>query len=149
MLSLIRALQCFFAALLLLSGGYAVLCELQWLPTHYLSIDPRGTLSYLLESLAYFLTLGGTYGALRLFALRRLRRALAARTEALALRLYARACVVRILLVWMPAALNLVLHYGWGYSPSPAYCLLILAAATLFCAPSSREFERFRGEKSC
>lgn len=126
-----RTSRIVYLSLCLLGFVYAVLCETDLLPTGYLPVTPQT--AYALHMLCIVLTLAGTWGALRLFAVKRIKRALGDR-PALLLPLNLLRTSIQALVI----AVNLLIYYA-TLSTTPLYCLLISLVGFIFCWPKDEE----------
>ncbi len=118
-----------YITLCLLGIAYAAACEADLLPTGYLPVTPQ--MAYALQMLCIVLTLGGTWGALRLFAVRRVRQALGKRPN-----LLLPLNLLRTSIQGLVIAVNLLIYYA-TLSTTPLYCLLISLIGFIFCWPKN------------
>ncbi len=111
---------------------FALLCEADVLPVGFIPGDSQT--GYALHTLCIFLTLGCTWGALRLFTIGVVRRRIQREGGVLI-----RWNVVRTLLLAVAIAANLVVYYGLMNSSTPLYCLFITLVGFVFCWPKNNE----------
>lgn len=117
---------------------WALLSEGNLVPTEYITHSP--TADYNVSLISIVTAIGGTYLALRLMALKRIRQSIAnAPDEAAARRIYVRWAWVRLGVMAAAVWTNVVLYYATSYSASTQYCLLIALIGAVFCRPSAGE----------
>ncbi len=110
----------------------ALLWETDVLPVGF--IPENQQTAYALHMLCIFLTLGCTWGGLRLFALSAVRKRIRRNGSVLS-----RWNVVRTSLLAVAIAVNLIVYYGLMNSSTPLYCLLITLVGFVFCWPKQNE----------
>lgn len=109
---------------------YALLCEADILPMGYVNADPQTT--YLLQVLCVLYTLAATWGALRLFAMKRIKARLAKPAAVGTWNL------IRTAILALAVFLNQLTYYALLDS-SFLYCWLITLVGLLFCVPKKEE----------
>lgn len=105
--------------------------ESELIPAGFVSASP--STSYATSMLCIVLTLGCTWGALRLFAFRHVKETLKAHTEKCGQWNALRTSILGIAIL-----ANLLIYYG-TFSTSALYALLITLAAFVFCWPKQGE----------
>lgn len=111
---------------------YALLSEAELLPVAYVKATP--SLDYALNMLCVVLTLGTTWGGLRLFAFKKVK---AMRTDRPSLLFSLN--LLRIALLATAVFVNILVYYALQSGTTPLFCLLITLAAFVFCWPKENE----------
>lgn len=124
-----RYARLLYAAVWLVVVLFVALSETDVLPVGYIK-DGAG-LSYALHLSCIVLTLASTWGALRLPAFARVKRACEERRGLLPV-LY----MLRTSWLGVAALLDAVIYYGLLDGTTPLYCLLIAVVGLMFCRPS-------------
>lgn len=143
--NLIRERICYVGALIVM-GLWALLSELNLVPTNYLGHHPR--LVYYLDLLSVVTSLGGTFVALRFFVFRRVAALLHVDSPVAAWQAYRCCCLARTGVLTLAVWFDVFYYYASDYTTTPGYCLLIGLIGWLFCWPSMEEFERLRARKN-
>lgn len=126
-----------------LGAAWALLSEFEVVPTEYLSSAPD--VQYAISIATILTAIGGTFLALRLMAIARVKRSIAeAADEAARLKRYRQWALVRIGILAVAVWTNVVLYYASSYATSTRYCLLIALIAAVFCCPSKGEWEKMQ-----
>lgn len=111
---------------------YTLLTECDVLPSGYVQVDAQ--LEYALHMLCVLLTLCCTWGALRLFALKRLRKMREAKPQVLPI-----LNVLRTTVLATAIFINVLVYYALMHSTTPLFCLLITLLGFVFCWPKTDE----------
>lgn len=113
-------------------GLLMLLSEVDVLPTGYVRADAQTT--YALHVLCIVLTLGCTWGALRLLATPAVRRNIKSRPERLP-----HWNLLRTGLLAFAIVVNVIVYYALLGSTTPLFCLLIALTGFVFCWPKQGE----------
>ena len=105
-----------------------ILHELNIIPSAYLNASNHT--EYLLQILCITLTLGNSWGALRLFSTKRISRQITQNYKKQNLW-----NIVRILMIGLPMIINIECYYATNDNKSFLYCFLITLVAFIFCWP--------------
>ncbi len=135
-----RSLRLSFVGVLLFLAVWIILSEAGILPTDYITTDPQT--DYTLNVASIFTAFGGTFFALRLFAFKRIKESVEQTDDNPAFKCYTKWAALRIALIGVAVATNVVLYYASSHTESAKYCLIIALIGTLFCWPSAGEYER-------
>ncbi len=133
-----------YGASWLLGIVWALGSEWNCFPTEYLPCD--ASTDYTVSLLSIFTAFGGTYLALKVPALKSIRRRYVGADAAARERLYLRSIGVRWGVATLSLWVNVVLYYASVSAASTKYCVLIAMIAMLFCYPSEGEYRRLSGE---
>lgn len=111
---------------------FALLCESGLLPIGYVTANAQT--EYMLNLLCIVLTLTCTWGSLRLFATKRVRKSVLNKTKGLR-----NWNLLRTTILAFSIIINLITYYGLTNSTSALFCLLITLAGFVFCWPKHNE----------
>lgn len=111
---------------------YAALSECDVLPSAYVQVNAQ--LEYALNMLCVLFTLCCTWGALRLFALKKLRTLREAKPQMLPM-----LNVLRTTVLATAIFINVLVYYALMHSTTPLFCLLITLLGFVFCWPKANE----------
>lgn len=111
---------------------FALLSETDILPTGYLQADAQT--SYALNMLCVLFTLGGSWGALRLFALKSVKERIGNRPQQMP-----QWNMLRTSILGFCILLNAITYFAVLSDTTPLYCLLITLTAFIFCWPKDDE----------
>ena len=115
------------------TAAWILLSETGVVPVEYMGGGSR--LDYYLSLLSVVTALGGSYFCLRLFSYGRIKALLEQSDVNGRKRAFAFWSFVRLGVLASALWCNAMLYYGTSYSPTPKYCLLIVAVASVFCWP--------------
>lgn len=111
---------------------FALLCESGLLPIGYVTANAQT--EYMLNLLCIVLTLTCTWGSLRLFATKKVRKSISNKTNGLR-----NWNLLRTTILAFSIIINLITYYGLTNSTSALFCLLITLAGFVFCWPKHNE----------
>lgn len=120
---------------------FALLSECNVLPTGYVQADAQT--SYALNMLCVLLTLGGSWGALRLFALKGVKERISRKPHQVPQWNMLRTCILGFCIL-----LNAIVYFALLSDTTPLYCLLITLTAFIFCWPKQDEVVKENNEKN-
>lgn len=115
------------------------------LPVEYLSNDMKETL-YVLDIVSIILSLGGTFLALRLMVIRKVKNLIVTPSMNEALGIYCKWANIRSAILGIMLLAGIAIYYASAYNTSAKYCILISMIATVFCVPGKEEFEKLRNK---
>ena len=126
----IKIIRAWWFAIAALSALYLLLSELGFLPTDFAPTD--GQTTYTLELLSVVLSVGGIWLALRLLSFSMVKSRIG-ECKGLHPRLYW--YKLRLVAIGVPMWVVSVIYYSTSATSTPAYCLLIIYIAYIFCYP--------------
>lgn len=110
-----------------------LLSECHILPTGYVKADAQK--SYVLNMICILLTLGCSWGALRLFVFKSIKNRITNHPQQLFLWNMIRTCILGTCIL-----LNATIYYALLCDTTPLYCLLITLTAFVFCWPQKNDW---------
>lgn len=121
-----------YIAFWVVTALFALLSEIDILPTGYVQTDAQT--SYALNMLCVLFTLGGSWGALRLFALKSVKERINKRPQQVP-----QWNMLRTSILGFCILLNAITYFAVLSDTTPLYCLLITLTAFIFCWPKDGE----------
>lgn len=135
----IHLLQAAYILVWVVGALWALLSELDYLPTEYFPATPN--MDYAVSLISIFTAIGGTWLALRLAAFKAVRRRLQEGETEQRQRYYISMVWWRTVIIAVAIWTNIVFYYGCSSPNTTQYCILIALIGALFCRPSRGECE--------
>lgn len=121
-----------YIAIIALLMVVAALFETDYIPQAF--INANNELAYMLNLACIVLTLGFSWGCLRLFAINKVKEMITQSAARLTLW-----NIFRTTLLGIVAFVDLIVYYGMMNGTTPLFCLLITLASYVFCWPKQDE----------
>lgn len=128
MIKAVKKARVFYLAMLAIAGCVFAFEEFDVLPKGFLQSTPQT--DYVVNLICVILTLGGTWGALRLFALKNVRAKLESSPQS-----YFALNAVRTGIISFVLFVNLFVYYAFMNGTTSLFCMLIALVGMLFCWP--------------
>lgn len=128
----LKVARIIYAAITVLLAITAALFETDFIPQAF--INASNELAYALNLACIVLTMGFSWGCLRLFAVSKVKEQIAQNVAKLS-----SWNIFRTTLLGLVAFIDLVIYYGMMNGTTPLFCLLIALASYVFCWPKQDE----------
>lgn len=129
-----KAAKALWFVIAIIPGIYILLSEFELLPTDF--APPDGETVYTLELLSVILSIGGIWLALRLLSFSSVKSRIGGAKGQHPLAFW---YSIRLAMIGVPMWAVSVIYYSTSATSTPAYCLIIIFIAYIFCYPKDTQ----------